>query len=166
MSCNKVQANNFNIHVDLSNLTLTPFTCATLLSRIIKYLIFEKSQIPYPYEQLKTIINKKRNVENDEEDEKQRNIQAERHYRTVSGAYDKIELLLKQIRNHFNEGNKVEEILLLFGGSELNPKQVYRIRIPNLAFGHYEPNHIREIEKRTTNILRYLSYLSFFLSFI
>lgn len=154
MSCNKPE-NNYNIDVDITNLVLTPLTCAALVSKIIKCLIYEKSQIPYPYEWLKTLINKKRKSENEDDEGKQKNYQAERHYRTVSHAYDSVELLLKEMKNHFRDGNKIEEILLLFGGSELSPKEVYRIRIPNLAFGHVESYHVTITDKLSHTVLRY-----------
>lgn len=156
MSCNKDQQNNLNIDVDITNLVLTPLTCSSLVSKVIKCLIYEKSQIPYPYEWLRTIVNKKRKMDNEAESENSKNYQAERHFRTVSSAYDTTETILAQIKNQFKSGSTIEEILLLFGGSEMSPKEVYRIRIPNLAMGHLEGNHYTMTTKYSHTILRYV----------
>lgn len=146
--------NNFNINVDITNLVLTPLTCASLVSKFIKCLMYEKSQIPYPYEWLKTIVTQKRKLDDGSDSEKKVNYQAERHFNIVSTAYDSTELLLNQIKNQFKMGGRIEEILVLFGGSELSPKEAYRIRIPNLAFGHVENNHVSITNKLSHTILK------------
>lgn len=156
MSCNKGEENKLEIDVNISNLILTPLTCATLVNKVIKCLIYEKSQIPYPYEWLKTIVNKKRKaLENVDNDSDNTNYQAERHFRTVSNAYDTTENMLKQIHNQFKTGSVIEEIVLLFGGSEMSPKEAYRIRIPRLDTNHLEANHVSTTNKLSHTILRY-----------
>lgn len=155
MSCNKKQLNNFNIDVNVTNLVLTPLTCASLVSKIVKCLIYQKSQIPYPYEWLKTIVNKRRK-ETEGNSESINNFQAEKHFRVVSTAYDTMELLLSQVKNQFRSGSIIEEIVLLFGGSELSPKEAYIIKIPPLAKGHLESNHLTMTNKHSHTILRYL----------
>lgn len=143
-----------NIDVNVTNLVLTPITCSTLVSKVIKCLIYEKSQIPYPYEWLQTIVNKKRKLDSETESENSKNYQAERHFRTVSSVYDNTESILKEIKQQFKSGTPIEEILLLFGGSEMSPKEVYRIRIPYLAKGHLEENHYTMTKKYSHTVIR------------
>lgn len=154
MTDDKVHDNSLNIDVNITNLVLTPLTCSTIFSKVIKCLIYEKSQIPYPYEWLRTIVDKKRKTDSEIEHENPKNYQAERHFRTASSAYDTTETIIAQIKKQFKNGSIIEEIILLFGSSEMSPKEVYRIRIPNLAIGHLEENHYTMTNKVSHIVLR------------
>lgn len=147
---------SLQIDVNINNLILTPLTCASLINTFIKCLIYDKTQIPYSYKWLETIVNKKRKEasRNDENNEHNKNYQAEKYFRKVSNFYDTVESILKQIDNIFKNNNDVEEILLIFGGSEMSPKEVYRIRIPTLPKNHQEKNHITVTNKLSYTVLR------------
>lgn len=149
---NKLSAKEINVKV--KELVLTPLTCASVINEIIKYLIYQKSQIPYPYNWLKSVVDRKRK-EPENNQTKPTNLVAERHYRVVSTAYDGLQELTKHLNNEFkNYGNNIKQILVLFGSTIYNPKEVFRICVTDLARGHSEDNHFQSNTKNLHKILR------------
>ncbi|KAK4887619.1 hypothetical protein RN001_003890 [Aquatica leii] len=145
------QENEIKVHV--TELILTPLTCSTIINEVIKYLLYQKSQIPYPYNWLKSVVKKKRTAEH--ADEKSVNFQAERHYTTVSTAYDSLEKLMNSITSEFEMyGTNINRLLIIFGSSIHTAKEIYTIRIPSLAFGHLEENHVRINCKHQHKVMR------------
>lgn len=151
-NCNneKVQILDLNV----SNLVLTPLTCASLIGEILKCLIYEKSQIPYPYNWLKNIILAKRKQNSESEENRSKNLFIEKQYRAASAAFDAIENIISNIRKMFKFGNNISEIIVLLGATPLNPKEVYKFNIPKLAEGHIECNHHNITSKFQHKILR------------
>lgn len=49
-----------NIDIHISESVFTPLACATLINEIIKSIVYQKSQIPYPYNWLKMMVERKR----------------------------------------------------------------------------------------------------------
>lgn len=159
---NKEERNSINIEVNITEkLILTPLACASIINKLIKCLIYEKFHIPYSYEILKAFVKKRRErgCENEEECDfvdSHLSYKVDRHFQIVSNAYDTIELLLRQVRNQFRSGACVQEVMFLFGGSEMSPKEVYRILIPEIPHGHFENNHLSCGEKLSRDVLRYI----------
>lgn len=50
-----------NIEINLSDI-LTRTSCAVLVCELIKYLIYQREQIPYTYERLKYLITKRKEL--------------------------------------------------------------------------------------------------------
>ncbi|KAL1501631.1 hypothetical protein ABEB36_006927 [Hypothenemus hampei] len=138
-------------------LILTPFASASLVNEILKGLLYQKSQIPYPYSWLKEAIEKRRKKlsESDANVSKKLNFTHENHYRTVSKACDFLEVLMKGIAKEFSE-NIIKEIVVMLGTSPNCPKEVVTIQIPHIDQEHIERNHISELNKHLQKVLRHI----------
>nr|CAI5831157.1 unnamed protein product [Callosobruchus analis] len=142
------------INLRISELILTPLICASLIGEILKGLLYQKNQIPYPYSYMKNIIIKKR-LKHEAEKPKKENITVLNHYRTVSSTYDTIEEIIKALKEQFSKcGDHIKEIVLIFGTVPQCPKEVFSISISDLAVGHIERNHIAYFDKYQQRILR------------
>lgn len=145
----------FAINVEISDVVFTPFTCASLVNEIIKGLLYKKSQIPYPYNWLKSIINKKRDQTDDGEKAGPTNFKLENHFRIVSNAYDTLESLMKAIIKEFSESlEMIKEVVVVFGTTPECPKEVFSINTIPVMKGHNEKNHIVQLNRYQQKILR------------
>lgn len=74
---------------------LTSISCGHIVVELIKFIAYQRLQIPYTYQWLKQIVNKKKSRE---EQGLKENIQSERHYRIASTTLDSLDYILK-VRN-------------------------------------------------------------------
>ncbi|KAK9875487.1 hypothetical protein WA026_007879 [Henosepilachna vigintioctopunctata] len=148
------------IRVNVSDYILTPLSCSYLIHEILKGLIYQKCQIPYPFSWLKSTINRRRGEESEAEceglDLKPKtniNFTVEHHYRVASKFFDDFQNAMKEISQELSQ-NVVSEILILFGPTPVCPKEVCRIKVPLLASGHFEDSHINDALKHQHKALR------------
>ncbi|XP_022907169.1 MAD2L1-binding protein [Onthophagus taurus] len=152
--CNTRKLENTEINLSVNDLVLTPATCALLINEIIKYLVYQKSQIPYPYAWLKNVVSRKRKSG---ENDKNSNPSVSRNYSAASSAYDIIEEMMKNISHQFKEnGDNVKEVMVLFGATPHSPKEMIRFLIPKLEDKHIDVNHVISNEKNKNKVLRSL----------
>lgn len=141
---------NVDINVKVSDLPLTPFTCAVLVNEIIKYLIYEKCQIPYTYYYLKSLIKEAKNIS-----ETVTNITTAKHYQNIVAAYDTLENIMLNISSEFKSSeNVIKRVLIIFGATPYCAKQVYSIKIPLISHDHVESNHAQAVLKHQHKILQ------------
>lgn len=147
-----------NIDLEVTDLTFTPFACASLINEIIKTLLYQKTQIPYPYNWLAAAVKKKRDKGNSSDmDDRSAviNMKVQKNYELASDAYDTLELILTNLKKEFSDDKlRIFEVVLVFGPTPYTPKEVFSIRIPCLAKGHFETNHKEEIVRNQHKILR------------
>ncbi|XP_018571000.1 MAD2L1-binding protein [Anoplophora glabripennis] len=149
-----VQCDDSLINVKISDV-FTPVTCALLINEILQGLLYQKSQIPYPYNWLKSVVDKKRGISTSEGTARKVNFNAANHFRVVSSAYDTLENIMKGIIKEFSERNDfIKEVVFVFGATPVCPKEIYSIKIPSLAKGHLERNHTNPVCKYRQKILR------------
>lgn len=144
------------INVAIPEVVLTPFACATLVNEFIKGLLYQKNQIPYPYNWLKNIISKKRDKKNtiDEKGEPP-NFKVINHFRVVSNAYDTLECLMNAIMREFSETmGMIKEVIIVFGTIPECPKEIFVINTVPVVKGHNERNHMVQLNKYQQQILR------------
>nr|CAH7720197.1 unnamed protein product [Callosobruchus chinensis] len=142
------------INLKISELILTPLICASLVGEILKGLLYQKNQIPYPYSYMKNTIIKKRQKQEADAPKKD-NITVLNHYRIASSAYDTIENIIKAIKEEFSKnGDHIKEVIIIFGTVPQCPKEIFSISISDLAVGHIERNHIAYMDKYQQKILR------------
>lgn len=145
----------YALNVEISDIVLTPFTCASLVNEILKGLLYKKSQIPYPYNWLKNIVNKKRDQVNIGEKTGPTNFKLENHFRVVSNAYDTLENLMKAITKEFSESVElIKEVVIIFGTTPECPKEIFSINTVPVMKGHNEKNHIVQLNRYQQKILR------------
>lgn len=71
---------------------LTSISCGHIVVELIKFIAYQRLQIPYTYQWLKQVVNKKKACEN--EDVKD-SFQSERHFRAASTALENLDFILK-----------------------------------------------------------------------
>lgn len=142
------------LKVNVSDLVLTPSTCATLINEFLKCLLYSKAQIPYPYTWLTNVSKRKAN-EDEKERPKNNKLTIEKHRREILNAYNVLEEMMENLRSEFeNPKNDVSEVVFLFGSMPQIAKEIFTIHIPKKAKGHYESNHSRITAKNQHKILR------------
>lgn len=146
---------NKQLNVDLKGTLLTPLACASLISELLKTLIFQTSQIPYPYNWLKFVVERKRKKDNQQEENGGKSSQTavQRYYRLVSSTYDNLEDIMCHIRKEI-ESSDVQEVVILFGATPFTPKQVYSVKLPAIVRGHLDSIHQQTNTKNQHNVLR------------
>lgn len=149
------------LNVDLKGTVLTPVACSSLISELLKTLLFQKAQIPYPFNWLKSVVDRKRKKEADQQETAKRApVAVERHFRLVSSTYDNLEAIMCHIRKEM-ESSEVREVVLLFGATPFTPKQAYSIKLPVIVRGHLEVNHHQANYKNQPSILKYVYKVTF-----
>uniref|UniRef100_A0A1B6DUJ5 MAD2L1-binding protein n=1 Tax=Clastoptera arizonana TaxID=38151 RepID=A0A1B6DUJ5_9HEMI len=142
---------------------VTPKACSVIIAEIIKYIVYSKQQIPYPYERLKYYIKKRKDLQKpknvSDSDNSQSNIQrkilaVDKHFKKIEEAFEILENTFQNIEVELiNAGNNaIHEIAILFGPTIMSPKDIYRIKIPVLSLGHCENRH--GIQKQKHNLFR------------
>lgn len=152
VTTNEASRTSKNIDIQITDTVFTPLACATLINEIIKSLVYQKSQIPYPYNWLKMIVERRR--KKSDPDVTATNFAVERHYRVASAAYDTLEAIMRNIRKEFESHSQIQEVLILFGTTPQCPKEAFTIKVPSVARNHIEENHLRHISKHQHKILR------------
>ena len=109
---------------------LDRFTCAVLLIETVKYLLFHRYQMLLPFDQLKA---------EDERDRKLENARRSPRHRPLPSVLKKkrqliadVEELILNLHQAFLQGD-ISQVLLLFGATVVNPKEIYSIRFSNIA---------------------------------
>lgn len=146
---------NTHLNIDLKGTLLTPVACSSLINELLKTLIFQKSQIPYPYNWLKSVVDRKRkkDAEQQASEKKCAQVAMERYFRLASGAYDNLEDIMCHIRKEMENG-EVQEVVLVFGATPFTPKQVYSIKLPVIVRGHSEVHHHQANNRNQQSVLR------------
>ena len=109
---------------------LDRLTCATLLIETVKYLIFHRYQMPFPFDQLKAEDERDRKLENARRSPRNRPLPSVlKKKRQLIADVEDLVLNLYQLFLQVD----VSEVLLLFGATVVNPKEIYSIRFCNIA---------------------------------
>lgn len=146
-----------DLHIPVADeLTLTPFAGASLVNEILKGLLYQKCQIPYPYHWLKQVVEKRRQRLNDAETPSRKvNFAHENHFRIVSKAYDHLDMVMRGISKEFCDQNtEIQEVVVTFGPSPACIKEAFTIALPVTMKGHVEHNHIGQLNKNLQKVLR------------
>ncbi|XP_071453772.1 MAD2L1-binding protein [Hetaerina americana] len=113
---------------------LTWISCSKIVIEIIKYLAYQKQQIPYPFDQLKLLIKKKKI---DETGAGNAINKPGKYHNKATVAVETLESIFQNIEAEFMIGSQsgfggVEEVVVLFGATPVTPKDVFRIQIPEI----------------------------------
>lgn len=71
---------------------LTSISCGHVVVELIKFIAYQRLQIPYTYQWLKQVVTKKKMCE---DEEKKDSFQSERHFRIASTALENLDFILK-----------------------------------------------------------------------
>lgn len=91
MQKNQQKNNLTTVNVNIQDI-LTPKTCAHIIIEIIKYLSYQKLQIPHAYDVLKYLVQNKRDFDNANPNQNE-NMQSKNHFRVASSAVDALDAI-------------------------------------------------------------------------
>lgn len=70
----------------------TSISCGHVVVELIKFIAYQRLQIPYSYQWLKQVVNKRKACEGENRND---NLQSERHFRTASTSLENLDFILK-----------------------------------------------------------------------
>lgn len=91
MQKNQPIKNLTTVSVNIQDI-LTSKTCAHIIIEIIKYLAYQKLQIPHTYDVLKYLVQKKRDFDKANPNQNE-NMQSKNHFRVASSAVDVLDAI-------------------------------------------------------------------------
>ncbi|XP_050435028.1 uncharacterized protein LOC126842186 isoform X2 [Adelges cooleyi] len=135
-----------DVCVHLSDI-MTPRSFSTLLTTLMKYLVYEKQLIPYPYDRLKLYVKKYNELQLEGNShcniKKKYKLESDKYYKKVSDTINALETVFKCIENEFlsRMTNHIETVVILIGSNVLNPLTVFNIHVPELSYSHSDKQH-------------------------
>jgi len=139
----------------------TPKSCSSFIAELIKYIAYNKEQIPYPYDRLKLYVLKRR--EREKLNKNHNSLESitsarvgfllEKYYKKVEEAFEVLESTFQCIDQELKSCERwVEEVVVMFGPTAVSAKDVYRFQVPSLAHGHCNTQHL--IKRQIGNLFR------------
>lgn len=71
---------------------LTSISCGHVVAEFIKFIAYQRLQIPYSYQWLKQVVN---NRKTSEEEKRNGSLQSERHFRIASTSLENLDFIVK-----------------------------------------------------------------------
>ncbi|XP_026315147.1 uncharacterized protein LOC113226645 [Hyposmocoma kahamanoa] len=133
---------------------LTSISCGHVVVELIKFIAYQRLQIPYSYQWLKQVVNKRKTCE---EGNRNENLQSERQFRIASASLENLDFILKSLCQEICGPAIPEEVIIALGGTPVTWKEVYRLLLPTLC---HKPQchsaHIANDEKIQRTVFRTL----------
>ena len=115
---------------------LDPQNLATCLSEIVKYVLYTKSQIPLPYDQL---VKDKPLQEQTQKAAASLQEDGDRDPPVTSGQAKRLQDRVNTLQQHIScirsmcldAGSSIQEMLVILGATLVSPKEVYRVKVEN-----------------------------------
>ena len=113
---------------------LHPKNLATCLSEIVKYVLYTKSQIPLPYDQL---VKDKPLQEQTQKAAASLQEDGDRKPPVIHGQAKRLQDRVKKLQQHIaciqstclDAGSSIQEMVVILGATLMSPKEVYRVKI-------------------------------------
>ncbi|KAG6449932.1 hypothetical protein O3G_MSEX006353 [Manduca sexta] len=109
---------------------LTSTSCGHVVVELIKFIVYQRLQIPYSYQWLKQVINKKKESINLDQKE---SFQSERHFHVASTALANLDFTLKSILQEISGSSIPLEVCIALGATPVTCKEVYRLLLPTIC---------------------------------
>lgn len=105
--------------------------CCQFTCELLKHIMYQRQQLPLPYEQLKHFYRKSSPQAEDTARKKPR-LATEASNRKCQQALAELESVLSHLRDFFAR-TLVPQVLILLGGNALSPKEFYELDLSRLA---------------------------------
>ncbi|KAK2828860.1 hypothetical protein Q5P01_019894 [Channa striata] len=113
--------------------TVTQECCCRFVSEILKFILYQRQQLPMTYDQLVYEQKKRQASKQDDDTVRQRPVQfADMGWRKSQQTLQELEEVLQQLEVLFCL-SRVPRVLLLMGGSLVLPKELYEINMEALV---------------------------------
>ncbi|CAG9565426.1 unnamed protein product [Danaus chrysippus] len=131
---------------------LTSISCGHIVVELIKFLAYQRLQIPYTYPWLKQLITKRKAIEN-----KKESYQSERHFHIASTALENLDFIIKSLLKEIDSAVLPEEICIALGATPVSCKEIYRILMPHACHKpQCHSNNIASDQKIQKSVFRNL----------
>ncbi|XP_023940392.1 uncharacterized protein LOC112047493 [Bicyclus anynana] len=142
--------NNININLNIGD-QLTSISCGHIVVELIKFIAYQRLQIPYTYQWLKEVVNKRKSCEDVREGHL-----SERHFFVASTALNNLDFIIKSLLKEI-ETSIPEEICIVLGGTPITCKEVYRLILPRACHKQQcHSTHIASDQKIQRNVFKTL----------
>ncbi|XP_059489200.1 uncharacterized protein LOC132204595 [Neocloeon triangulifer] len=116
---------------------LSNVTCSELIIELIKYILFMKEQIPYQYNQLKYVVDRKKKWDIEKgkggpaaKVARPSAILAEKHYRKACCAIESLEKTFESIRQ---DVQTADSFAIVIGATVATPQELYIVELPAMV---------------------------------
>ncbi|XP_049877535.1 uncharacterized protein LOC126374839 [Pectinophora gossypiella] len=151
MSCSSLKPITIDLNIGDQ---LTSISCGHVVVEFIKFIAYQRLQIPYSYQWLKQIVNKRKMSEDDNRTE---GLQSERHYRITSTALENLDFILKSLLQEISSASMPEEVCIVLGATPITCKEVYRLLLPTMCHKpQCHSSHIANDQKIQRNVFQAL----------
>ncbi|XP_045776531.1 uncharacterized protein LOC123874980 [Maniola jurtina] len=131
---------------------LTYISCGHIVVELIKFIAYQRLQIPYTYQWLKQVVNKRKSCEDIRESH-----QSERHYFVASTALSNLDFIIKSLLKEIDSASIPDEICIILGATPITCKEVYRLLLPRLCHKQQcHSTHIATDQKIQMNVFKTL----------
>ncbi|KAK3588753.1 hypothetical protein CHS0354_024232 [Potamilus streckersoni] len=108
-------------------------TRAALIKDLIKYILYERQQIPMPYENVKQELQLMENdIENQDPGSKKKRLYNKLEMKKAKEVINNIDEICIQLGNAFDICPDIKSVLILIGATTVSPKEIYMISLPPL----------------------------------
>lgn len=147
---NSVSSKYIKLDINIGD-QLTSVSCGHMVVELVKFLLYQRLQIPYSYQWLKYLINQKKACG----DDKFESFQSSIHFKAASSTLESLDFTIKSILQEINGSSLPEEVCVIFGATPVGSKEVYRFLLP--PFTHKPQCHSPNIASDNTikfNVLK------------
>ncbi|XP_014372038.2 uncharacterized protein LOC106721588 [Papilio machaon] len=131
---------------------LTSISCGHIVVELIKFIAYQRLQIPYSYQWLKQVVNKKRQCI-----EAKDTFQSEKHFHVASSALENLDFIIKSLLKEIDGPTVPGEVCIALGGTPDTSKEVYRLLLPSYCHkSQCHSKHIASDQKIQMNVFRTL----------
>ncbi|XP_028743073.1 MAD2L1-binding protein [Peromyscus leucopus] len=106
--------------------------CCQFTCELLKHVMYQRQQLPLPYEQLKHFYRKSSSPQSEDTARKKPRITTEVSSRKCQQALAELESVLSHLEDFFAR-TLVPRVLILLGGNALSPKEFYELDLSRLA---------------------------------
>ncbi|CAG4957761.1 unnamed protein product [Colias eurytheme] len=152
MSLKLSEKKTISIDINIGD-QLTTISCGHILVELIKFIAYQRLQIPYTYQWLKQLITKKKGME-----DKKESYKSERHFHIASTALDNLDFVLKSLLKELGGASIPDEVCVAFGATPVSCKEIYRVLLPSVCHKpQCHSTHIASDQKIQGNVFRNLA---------
>ncbi|VVD01585.1 uncharacterized protein LOC126972565 [Leptidea sinapis] len=146
-----LQTEKINIDSDIGD-QLTSISLGHIVAELIKFIAYQRLQIPYTYQWLKQLVTKKKEAKVVKD-----SYQSERYFHVASSALDNLDYVIKSIIKEVGGVSLPDEICIAFGATPISCKEIYRILLPSVCHKpQCHSNNIATDQKIQKNVFRNL----------
>ncbi|XP_055529897.1 uncharacterized protein LOC129721405 [Wyeomyia smithii] len=143
MSISSVPTLDVSLNIEVN----TEESCARMVQTVLEILLFQRNQIPFCYDVLKTLVRRISSTTNKNDQLSEwSTYQFSKQLATVQKAAEAIEILFQQLTLAVQKSKPDSQFMILFGPTIYTAKEAFVINIPEINTNHYPQYHRHSME--------------------